>query len=228
MGVLALAARGCSTSPAPSSSGTSTRWPSALGSGRRSSTPRCGRRSSSRWSARTTCRTPSASTARPSTPRASSARPPPALPIAAVGTGWVFLVNAVSATSRCSPGCRRCGAAELHPGARVARARGQLREGLAYVRVAPRPARADRARRRGRHLRAELPDHAGAGGQGGLRARRRRVRPARRPASPSARCSARWPAPAGPGRRGSARCSLAVLAFGAARGRSSGSRRPTR
>ncbi|CAA9321234.1 MAG: Uncharacterized MFS-type transporter, partial [uncultured Frankineae bacterium] len=44
--------------------------------------------------------------------------------------------------------------------------------------VAAGPARAHRARLRGRHLRAELPAHAGAGRQGGLRAQRRGVRPA--------------------------------------------------
>ena len=56
--------------------------------------------------------------------------------IAAVGTGWVFLANAVSYAAVLA-GLKAMRTAELRPGRRVARARGQLREGLAYVRSRP-------------------------------------------------------------------------------------------
>ena len=56
--------------------------------------------------------------------------------IAAVGTGWVFLANALSYVAVLA-GLRAMRTAELHPGRRVAKAKGQLREGLAYVRSRP-------------------------------------------------------------------------------------------
>ena len=58
------------------------------------------------------------------------------LAIAAVGTGWVFLVNAVSYVAVLA-GLQAMRSAELHPTARVERAKGQLAEGLAYVRSRP-------------------------------------------------------------------------------------------
>ena len=56
--------------------------------------------------------------------------------IAAVGTGWVFLVNALSyvAVLACLRAMR---AGDLHPTTRLVRAKGQLREGLSYVRSRP-------------------------------------------------------------------------------------------
>ena len=56
--------------------------------------------------------------------------------IAAAGTGWVFLANAVSYAAVLA-GLSLMRSAELHPGTRVARAEGQTREGLAYVRSRP-------------------------------------------------------------------------------------------
>ncbi len=56
--------------------------------------------------------------------------------IAAVGTGWVFLVNAVSYVAVLA-GLSAMRRAELHPAKRVERGKGQLREGLAYVRFRP-------------------------------------------------------------------------------------------
>ena len=56
--------------------------------------------------------------------------------IAAVGTGWVFLVNAVSYIAVLA-GLAAMRRADLHPAKRVERAKGQLREGLAYVRSRP-------------------------------------------------------------------------------------------
>ncbi len=53
--------------------------------------------------------------------------------IAAFGTGWVFLANALSYVAVIA-GLRAMRAADLRPAERVERARGQLREGLAYVR----------------------------------------------------------------------------------------------
>jgi MFS family permease len=58
------------------------------------------------------------------------------LMINAVGTGWVFLVNAGS-TLAVIAGLALMRPAELHQSPRVARARGQLREGLRYVRFRP-------------------------------------------------------------------------------------------
>jgi MFS family permease len=55
------------------------------------------------------------------------------LMINVVGIGWVFIVNAVS-TGAVIIGLGLMRSAELHPTPRVARARGQLREGLRYVR----------------------------------------------------------------------------------------------
>ena len=81
-------------------------------------------------------------------------------------------------SSPCSPGCSPMRRDELSTPRRVAKAKGQVREGLAYVRRAPRPARRRRARVDDRHLRPELPDHHGAGGQGGLRQGRGLVRAA--------------------------------------------------
>ncbi len=56
--------------------------------------------------------------------------------ISAVGTGWVFLVNALSyvAVLACLRAMR---ASDLYPTARLVRAKGQLREGLSYVRSRP-------------------------------------------------------------------------------------------
>ena len=56
--------------------------------------------------------------------------------IAAVGTGWVFLANAVSYVA-VLVGLRAMRTAELFPSKRLQRAKGQLREGLAYVRERP-------------------------------------------------------------------------------------------
>ncbi|HWH29366.1 MAG TPA: MFS transporter [Mycobacteriales bacterium] len=56
--------------------------------------------------------------------------------IASVGTGWVFAANAVSYLAVLA-GLAAMRRSELHPTARVARRRGQLREGLAYVRSTP-------------------------------------------------------------------------------------------
>ncbi|GAB2469991.1 MFS transporter [Jatrophihabitans fulvus] len=53
--------------------------------------------------------------------------------ITAVGTGWAFLVNAASSAAVLAA-LAAMRAAELHPAPVVARAGGQLREGLAYVR----------------------------------------------------------------------------------------------
>ncbi|SHH25787.1 Predicted arabinose efflux permease, MFS family [Jatrophihabitans endophyticus] len=53
--------------------------------------------------------------------------------IAAVGTGWAFLANAVSSGAVLA-GLALMRTAELHPAPMVRRARGQLREGLSYVR----------------------------------------------------------------------------------------------
>lgn len=58
------------------------------------------------------------------------------LGIAAVGTGWVFAVNAVSYVAVLL-GLRAIRTAELYPSRRLARAKGQLREGLSYVRSRP-------------------------------------------------------------------------------------------
>lgn len=56
--------------------------------------------------------------------------------IAAVGTGWVFAANAVSYVAVLA-GLAAMRASELHPAARLARGKGQLREGVAYVRSRP-------------------------------------------------------------------------------------------
>jgi MFS family permease len=56
--------------------------------------------------------------------------------IAAVGTGWVFAANAVSYAAVLL-GLRAMRTSELHPSRRLARGKGQLREGLAYVRSRP-------------------------------------------------------------------------------------------
>ena len=56
--------------------------------------------------------------------------------IAAVGTGWVFLANALSFVAVLA-GLRAMRASELFPSKRLVRAKGQLREGLAYVRQRP-------------------------------------------------------------------------------------------
>ncbi len=58
------------------------------------------------------------------------------LAIAAVGTGWVFLVNAASYLAVLA-GLRAMRRADLYSTARLVRAKGQLREGLAYVRSRP-------------------------------------------------------------------------------------------
>ena len=56
--------------------------------------------------------------------------------IAAVGTGWVFAANAVSYVAVLA-GLRAMRTADLHPVHKLARAKGQLREGLAYVKARP-------------------------------------------------------------------------------------------
>jgi MFS family permease len=56
--------------------------------------------------------------------------------IAAVGTGWVFAVNALSYVAVLA-GLVAMRSAELFPATRVARGKGQLREGLTYVRSRP-------------------------------------------------------------------------------------------
>jgi MFS family permease len=56
--------------------------------------------------------------------------------IASVGTGWVFAANAVSYLAVLG-GLAAMRAADLRPSERVARGKGQLREGLLYVRSRP-------------------------------------------------------------------------------------------
>jgi MFS family permease len=56
--------------------------------------------------------------------------------IGSVGTGWVFLANAVSYVAVVA-GLSAMRSSELRPSGRVARAKGQTREGLAYVRSRP-------------------------------------------------------------------------------------------
>jgi MFS family permease len=56
--------------------------------------------------------------------------------IAAAGTGWVFLVNGLSYLAVLA-GLRAMRPAELQPSVRLARGKGQLREGVAYVRSRP-------------------------------------------------------------------------------------------
>ncbi|TAL17934.1 MAG: MFS transporter [Frankiales bacterium] len=56
--------------------------------------------------------------------------------IAAVGTGWVFAANALSYVAVLA-GLHAIRTSELHPSQRLARAKGQLREGLSYVRRRP-------------------------------------------------------------------------------------------
>jgi len=56
--------------------------------------------------------------------------------IAVVGTGWVFALNALSYVAVLA-GLRAMRTSELHPSTRVARAKGQLKEGLDYVRSRP-------------------------------------------------------------------------------------------
>jgi MFS family permease len=56
--------------------------------------------------------------------------------IAAVGTGWVFAANALSYVAVLA-GLQAMRRAELRPTQRLVRAKGQLREGLAYVRARP-------------------------------------------------------------------------------------------
>jgi MFS family permease len=56
--------------------------------------------------------------------------------IAAVGTGWVFAANALSYVAVLA-GLRAIRTSELFPSNRLERAKGQLREGLAYVRERP-------------------------------------------------------------------------------------------
>ncbi|MEX2289795.1 MAG: MFS transporter [Mycobacteriales bacterium] len=58
------------------------------------------------------------------------------LAIAAVGTGWVFAANALSYVAVLL-GLRAIRTAELYPSQRLTRAKGQLREGLSYVRSRP-------------------------------------------------------------------------------------------
>lgn len=56
--------------------------------------------------------------------------------IAAVGTGWVFAANALSYVAVLA-GLTAMRTSELHAGQRLPRAKGQLREGLSYVRSRP-------------------------------------------------------------------------------------------
>jgi predicted MFS family arabinose efflux permease len=61
---------------------------------------------------------------------------PPGVAIAAVGTGWVFAANALSYVAVLA-GLQAMRRSELRPVRRLPRAKGQLREGLAYVRARP-------------------------------------------------------------------------------------------
>ena len=56
--------------------------------------------------------------------------------IAAVGTGWVFAANALSYVAVLA-GLQAIRTSELFPSKRLQRAKGQLREGLAYVKARP-------------------------------------------------------------------------------------------
>jgi len=56
--------------------------------------------------------------------------------IAAVGTGWVFAANALSYVAVLA-GLQAMRTADLQPVKKLARAKGQLREGLAYVKARP-------------------------------------------------------------------------------------------
>ena len=58
------------------------------------------------------------------------------LAIASIGTGWVFVANALSYVAVLA-GLAAMRADELHPSDRLAKGRGQLREGLQYVRSRP-------------------------------------------------------------------------------------------
>ena len=78
------------------------------------------------------CRTPSPWAARRSTWGGSSGPALAGLLIAAVGTGWVFLINAASYLAVIG-GLLLMRPGELRPTPPVPRAPGQLREGLRYV-----------------------------------------------------------------------------------------------
>ena len=85
--------------------------------------------------------------------------------IAAVGTGWVFLINAASfGAVLCSLAFLRV--AELHPSRRALRAPGELRRGLPLCLEAARPAGDPSHAVPDRHVRAQFPDlHLDHGGQ---------------------------------------------------------------
>ena len=78
------------------------------------------------------------------------------LVIAAVGTPAAFMVNAAS-YGAVLIGLKLMRPAELHPLERAPRARGQLREALAYVRARPEPVADSGACLLRRHVRHELP-----------------------------------------------------------------------
>ena len=131
--------------------------------------------------------------------------------IAVTDTGWVFLGNAVL-TGAVIAGLLLMRPDELHRSPPTGRSPGQLRGGPAVRPVPAGPGAADGAGLRGRHLRAELPGHAGADGPRGLRPRRRGVRAAvhrdrgrlagrrarRRPGGPAGRPPASCSAPPSP------------------------------
>ncbi len=227
MGVLALALGAARRHRGRSSCGTSTRCLRARRRLRRRRPGAPGVRRRARR-ARRPAQRGRASTAPSSTPPASSGPALAGLVIAAAGTGWVFLGNAVSYVAVVAGPGRSCAPTSCtRPRASPGPA-GQVREGLRYVRRSPDLLVTDRARRRHRDVRPELPGHARAARQAGLRPGARRRSACSAACSPSARCSARSPAPAAAGRRGCAGCCSAALRLRPARGRSSAWRRPTR
>ena len=123
--------------------------------------------------------------------------------ITAAGTGWAFLINAASSVAVLGA-LVAMRPAELFPSKPVARARGQLREGLRYVRAAARSDADHGADLHPRHLRPELPDHHRVDRQERVPPRRRRLRIAvhrtRRRRAAAAPCSRRGARP-GPRRR---------------------------
>ena len=134
MGVLALRARRSWSPPAASRCGTCSCWPAGWARSR-PSTPRCGRRSSRRWSARSCWPTRSASTRRSSTAPGWSARRSPGLLIGASSRQHRARPSSSTRPASRSPSARwpacaptSCGRARRSPGRR-----GQLRAGLAYT-----------------------------------------------------------------------------------------------
>ena len=111
-------------------------------------------------------------------------------------TGWVILLNGLSYVAVVMS-LKRMRSEELHPTAPLPRAKGQLRDGVRYVRVAPRHPARDGDRVLHRHVRVQLPDDHGADGD--------------------RRCTARAPA--------STACSGSILAIGSLAGALVGARR---